>query len=414
MPTSWRRSVEDAARRVVARVNPQEFRRIATLFAVVMWVVYAINISNPGLVDRAGHLKGADFLQFYVLGHLAADGAADVLYDNVAYENATRRLVPETDETFPPVYPPQVSVFFAPLSVLSYGWAALVWSLVSTVLYAVSCLVVWRRCGALAPFGVVIGWLAVGSPAFFNLVGHGQTTSVVVALLVGMFVALRTGRPVLAGMLLGLLAYKPQVGIAAGLTLLAAREWRIVIGAVVGVAASVAVGWLHYGTPTLLEYAGVLAQPGQLTMIVEQKLHHSHSLRTLWALLVPWRPAAMTLYVVTAAWVLRHTLRAWQSQAPLERRFAVLLFATVLVSPHAFVYDLVILAPAMIILANWSLANAAHPFSPVTRVLLVAAWLAPAVGLLADVTRLQLSVLIFVALFYLTVTIDVESARSSS
>ena len=114
-----------------------------------------------------------------------------------------------------------------------------------------------------------------------------------------MFVALRTGRPVLAGMLLGLVAYKPQVDIAAGLTLLAAREWRIVMGAVVRVAASVAVGWLHYGTPTLLEYAGVLAQPGQLTMIVEQKLHHSHSLRTLWALLVPWRPAAMTLYVVT-------------------------------------------------------------------------------------------------------------------
>ena len=61
---------------------------------------------------------------------------------------------------------------------------------------------------------------------------------------------------------------------------------------------------------------------------------------------------------------------------------AVLLFATVFVSPHVFVYDLVILAPA--------------------------------VGLLADVTRLQLSVLIFVALFYLTVTIDEESARSSS
>ena len=67
-----------------------------------MWVVYAINISNPGLVDRAGHLKGADFLQFYVLGHLAADGAADVLYDNVAYENANPPSGPRDRRNVPP------------------------------------------------------------------------------------------------------------------------------------------------------------------------------------------------------------------------------------------------------------------------------------------------------------------------
>lgn len=412
-PSPGRRFLENTqhrARRIVAGVRPEELRRVAILFAVVTWVAFAINTVTPGLVDRAGQLKGADFLQFYVLGHLASDRAEDVLYDEVAYALETNRLVPETVETFPPVYPPQVSVFFAPLSKLSYGWAVLVWSLISTALYGVSCFLVWRRCGALALFGGVIGWLAVGSPAFFSLVGHGQTTSVVVALLVGMFLALQADRPVLAGVLLGLLAYKPQVGIAAGLTLLVSREWRIVMGAALGVAASVAVGWLYWGTPTMLGYLGVLSNPGQLTMIVEQKLYHSHSLRTLWALLIPWRPLAMALFGLTAVWVLHHTVRAWQSPAPLERRFAVVLIATVLVSPHVFVYDLVILAPALIILANWSLSHPEHPMSPSMKILLVAAWLAPAVGFLADVTQLQLSVLVFVALFYMATTVETETA----
>ena len=48
---------------------------------------------------------------------------------------------------------------------------------------------------------------------------------------------------------------------------------------------------------------------------------------------------------VSAAWVLWLTIHYWRSQAPAHLRCAALLVATVLVSPHLFVYDLVILAP---------------------------------------------------------------------
>ena len=77
--------------------------------------------------------------------------------------------------------------------------------------------------------------------------------------------------------------------------------------------------------------------------------------------------------------------------------------ATVLVSPHVFVYDLVMLAPAFLIVTDWLLANPAHPLSAPTRLLLVAAFLSPLFGPLADLTRLQLSVPILLALFHLTV-----------
>lgn len=409
LPDAWLAPLRHAADRAVSRVKPREFRHIAILFAVVMWTAYAVNLSTPGLIDRVGQLKGADFLQFYVQGHLAARGAADVLYDAGAYAAATRQLVPEAVEVFPPVYPPHVSVLFAPFSLLSYGWAVVAWSVLSIALYAAACAVVWRRCPALRPHGPTVAWLAAGSPAFFNLVGHGQTTSLVVAALVGMFVALDAKRPLVAGLLLGLLAYKPQVGIAAGVTLIAARHWSAVLGAAIGVALSVGLGWLYWGPAPWLAYLEVLARPGELTSIVEQKLHHSHSLRTWWALLIPWPPVALTLYVVSAAWVLRHTIAVWRGGASLAWRFAVLLLATVLVSPHVFVYDLVILAPTFLILADRALAHPTHPVSSGVLCLVTGAWLTPAVGLVANLTRVQLSVVCFVALFAVAVAVSEET-----
>ena len=50
---------------------------------------------------------------------------------------------------------------------------------------------------------------------------------------------------------------------------------------------------------------------------------------------------------------------------------------------------------------EWSLANPDHPSSPAVRVLLAGAFLAPLVGPLATVTRVQVSVPILVALFWL-------------
>ena len=368
---------------------------------MVLWATYAVNLGTAGPLDRAGQLKGADFLQFYVMGHLAADGAGDVLYDAAAFATETRRLVPAKVETFPPVYPPQVSVFLQPLSQLSYGWATIVWSLVSATVYALACVVVWCRCSALRSHRGLVLALAVGSPAFFNLITHGQASSPAALLLALMVVALSARRPVWAGLALGLIAYKPQIEIAAAVTFVFAREWRIVAGAALVGAAELTIGWEHYGTETMLAYLQVLAQPAALTMIVEQKLHHSHSLRTLWALLLPWRPLALTGYVLSAAWVLWLTIHYWRSQAPAHLRCAALLVATVLVSPHLFVYDLVILAPPLLLLMEWSLANPDHPSSPAVRVLLAGAFLAPLVGPLAIVTRVQVSVPILVALFWL-------------
>jgi hypothetical protein len=79
-------------------------------------------------------------------------------------------------------------------------------------------------------------------------------------------------------------------------------------------------------------------------------------------------------------------------------RFSALLVATVLVSPHLTVYDLVILAPAFLLLAGW----ADGKWFRVLWLgwLLYLTYLLPLAGPAARWTHLQLSVLAMTALLW--------------
>jgi hypothetical protein len=74
-----------------------------------------------------------------------------------------------------------------------------------------------------------------------------------------------------------------------------------------------------------------------------------------------------------------------------------LLVATVLVAPHLTIYDLVILAPAFLLLANWTLD---HRF-PSMVICLYLCFVLQLIGPLARWTHVQLTVVAMTALLYL-------------
>ena len=71
--------------------------------------------------------------------------------------------------------------------------------------------------------------------------------------------------------------------------------------------------------------------------------------------------------------------------------------ATVLVAPHLTIYDLVILAPAFLLLANWTID---HRF-PSIVICLYLCFVLQLIGPLARWTHVQLTVLAMAALLYL-------------
>src|ERR1700721_2389152 len=91
-------------------LTAERLRAQGIVLALCLWSVYLWNIAAPGLLARAGNLKGADFLHFSPLGSLAlGPPGADFYNPQTQMELAAQRFPPAADIRFLPLYPPQVS-----------------------------------------------------------------------------------------------------------------------------------------------------------------------------------------------------------------------------------------------------------------------------------------------------------------
>src|SRR5437660_4523698 len=129
-------------------------RAAAFLLLISLWGVYFYAVSNAGLRDRFGNLKGADFVLWYTLGDFGRHGDVADLYRGPQYlEERQFALVPESaGDYFICLYPPQMTALFAPLAGLSYLRAFAVWSAIGVLVYAVCVIAVSRTCPRLSPF----------------------------------------------------------------------------------------------------------------------------------------------------------------------------------------------------------------------------------------------------------------------
>jgi hypothetical protein len=390
----WNRLVEACA-------NALSLRRIrvhALLIAIALWSVFVWNYSTPGLLDRNGLLKGTDFLHFYTIGTLAREGHPNQLYDLQAQEKLATERVPEAKGlVYAPFYGPQVALLFAPFAALTYGKAVTAWLLVNAFIYAGCCWLVWRACPNLRKHLGTVSLPALAFPAFFHLLVWGQTSGLALACFTVMFLCLRRRNNFAAGLAFGLLFFKPQLGVAGAVIFLLAGEWQILAGATVTAVAQLAVAWAFFGAPVLRDYFRHFYDVPAMSPLLEPKLYQLHSLRGFWELSgLPPRIAGTCLGISLVV-VLALAYRAWQRSRSLEIRFASLLVATVLVAPHLTIYDLVILAPAFLLMANWTID---HRFPPIV-ICLYLCFVLQLIGPLARWTHVQLTVLAMAALLYL-------------
>lgn len=382
-------------------LTPRRLRAHGLLLGIALWCVYAWVLATPTLRDRNGLLKGTDFLHYYTLGTLALEHRGADLYDMQAQSALAQEKVPEARHLFyVPLYGPQVSLLFAPLALLSYPAALAVWLIFNATLYAGCCYAVWKTCPHLQSEAATVLVLAAAYPAFAHLIAWGQTSALALACFTAAYLALRSKQLFVAGLAIGCLMFKPQLGLAAAVVFLLTREWNIVVGALVTGSAQLCVGWAYYGTVAMRDYVHHLVHVPEMFQQLEPRPYQMHSLRAFWAMLLPWPQVAFALYVVTALAVLAITFRYWKSSAPLSLRYSALLLATVLVSPHLTVYDLVILAPAFLLLADYTAANSTQSDAHRLGLLLYLCYALPLAGPLSHWTHIQLSILAMLTLLW--------------
>ncbi|HTZ84833.1 MAG TPA: hypothetical protein VMB66_16650, partial [Candidatus Acidoferrales bacterium] len=126
-----------------------------------------------------------------------------------------------------------------------------------------------------------------------------------------------------------------------------------------------------------------------------------HSLRSFFVLLIPWPNVVLIAYLIASIAVIALATSIWKSSSRLAIRFSALILAAVLVNPHIYIYDLLALAPALLLLANYAVENAHNRSIASLGPLLYLAFLLPLFGPLARWTHLQLSVPVFAALLWL-------------
>jgi hypothetical protein len=382
-------------------LTAQRLRAHGLILALCLWSVYLWNISTPGLFDRAYHLKGTDFLHFYTLGSVAlAHRGADLYNMQAQSELASQRVPAASGIHYLPTYPPQVSIFFAPFARLSYPAALILWLALSALLYGVCVYLVGRACPNLREFKSTVIILAIAFPAFWHLISWGQTSALALVCFTLAFLALRSENNFMAGLAFGCLIFKPQLALAAALVFLLTLNWTLIAGALISAAAQLVPAFIYYGPRPLLEWKRVLLNSPNLLPLLEPRPYQTHCLRTFWTMLIPWPPISLALYLSSALVILALTILCWRSPIPLSLRYSALLLATVLLAPHLTVYDLVILAPAFLLLSDWLATQPGHASTRRLKFLLYLAFLLPLLGPLTRWTHLQLSVPAMAALIY--------------
>jgi hypothetical protein len=159
-------------------------------------------------------------------------------------------------------------------------------------------------------------------------------------------------KPVLAGILFGLLSYKPQFGVMIPLVLIATGRWRACASATATVLVLALVSTLAFGPDVWRHF--INAMPFTREVVLEQggtgwhKIQSVFSWARMWGAGVPLAyaaQAAVTLALgVALAWL-------WRSDASYRLKAAALPIASILATPYSLDYDLMALAPAIAFLA---------------------------------------------------------------
>src|SRR5882672_5966835 len=199
---------------------PNHTITVARSFAAAAALIYVIDLlhqTRDRLTDGAGRPLGDDFVNYWSGAFLALHGRVAEIYDPAVFHAFEQSIVGPQLGGFHYSYPPVLLVLSAPLALMPYVPALFVW--LSAGWYA------FYRALRLAMPGRGALLLALATPAvFINAVG-GQNGAWTAALFGG-GLGLLERRPLLGGGLLGLLIYKPQLGLLIPVALLAGRHWR--------------------------------------------------------------------------------------------------------------------------------------------------------------------------------------------
>jgi hypothetical protein len=218
-----------------------------------------------------------------------------------------------------------------PYSVAFIGWVA-----ASFVPYLVMMRAIVGR-----TFGLL---LAVAIPMVFTNTLVGQN-GFLTAALIGGTLYLMPARPILSGICLGLLSYKPQYGLLFPLVLIAASQWTVFFTAAVVAVAMAFASWLAFGTESWQAFFHWMPMFSQ-AFLTEGKVPW-WKLQSIFSLVRYFGGTEQLAWIFQ--WIMTGTVAGglvlmWRSRVSYQLKAAALAAGTLLTTPYLFMYDMMVLA----------------------------------------------------------------------
>jgi len=302
-----------------------------------------------------------DFTIFYSAGTMVRPGMAGSLYDERAEFQTQRQFAPEVSirhGALPYNHPPFEALLFVPLSFLPYLPAYLVWDAVNLGLLVLALLLLPCHIPLLQtkPLGVWVLCAVAFFPIFVCLL-QGQDMIVFFFLLAAAYGSLKNGADFWAGCWLGMGLFRPHLVLPLAVILLFSGRRKAVLGvascALVMAGISIAViGWRGF-----LDYPGYVWRLEQIMGRGAIVPDNMPNLRGFLAIFFrDGHPTALALgatgsicLLILAIWIFRSA----QHAGNLELGFSAAILVTILISYHAFIYDLgLLLLPALLLLGE--------------------------------------------------------------
>jgi len=331
---------------------------VTVMFGAIFIIGDIVEVNQTGLISVS-----VDFYVFWAAAKLALQGLPLDAFDVTRI--AEMAAVPH-DDWMPWAYPPGFLLLMMPLGLLPFApaWAAFMAVSVAALLLA-------TRPFAAGRTQVLLGTAL--APAMLPCLLVGQTTILWLAGLMAALAALRAEKPLLAGIFIGLLTLKPQLGLLIPFAFIAAGQWRAILSAALTTLLLAALPTALFGTAYWPEMLAMMREHGDTVRGAIGDLTLMISAYATFTFLGVAESAALAAQWTLTALCAAAVFLTWRRPSTsFDLRAATLLCAIPLASPYLWHYESALLAPAALFLTRAGVVTLQRPL---TVLLGLAMWL---------------------------------------
>lgn len=328
------------------------FARLMRGLSLILLVSVALGVLSVGLISlQMDHKHILDFPGFYAAGRIAMQGTPNKLY-SMSLQAAVEKEVAPWEPFIPFTHAPFEALLFAPLTLLPFSWGFVVWDILNLMVFGLSLKFLMDSGPGLNTSNLLV-LLCVALPAVGATLSFGQDSLLLLAAITAAFLALKRGRELAAGMLLGLGLFRFEIIVPLVFIFLLRRRFRFLAGLsltgiVLAVGSFALIGWSG-----AVDYVSLITSLGRVGGAVKygqwpEATASMTSLRGLFATLLGGAVSSSDLFLVVAVtslalvcWV------AWEFDAiaapgtrAFDLQFSLCLVAALLVGYHVWSHEL--------------------------------------------------------------------------